>query len=117
MLTVAACLTIIWQVQYDNRFGLKFWALENPAGHLSRFLGNPPFKFQPYDFGDRHSKETWLWGKFNAPRKRPVQLTQPEILQSRNNTRPLPKIPGLSVAARRTITPKGFSEAFFKANP
>src|SRR3990167_9468030 len=31
---VGACLRIIWEVQYHNLFCLKFWAMENPAGHL-----------------------------------------------------------------------------------
>ena len=118
MSIVKACLDIIWRVQYKNRFGLKFWVLENPAGHLQRFLGRPAFKFQPYDFGDRYSKETWLWGYFNEPKKNPISLNQQELYQSRVNTRPLPKIDGikLTTAERRAITPAGFARAFFKVN-
>jgi len=113
---VLSCLKIIWKVQYDNEFNLKFWALENPAGHLKRFLGNPSFKFQPCDFGEHYSKETWIWGMFNIPKKSPIKLSKNEIIQSRNNARPLPKIKGLSVAERRAITPQGFAKAFFRAN-
>ena len=121
---VRACLDIIWQSQFEDRFGLKFWALENPAGHLKRFLGEPAFKFQPYEFGDRHSKQTWLWGMFKAPKKSPVKLNEKEVLQSRNNTRPLPEIPKnykpdgkmKSVQIKRSITPSGFAKAFFEAN-
>ena len=58
---VFACLNIIWETQYENPFRLKFWALENPAGHLRRFLGKPALKFQHYEFGEHYSKETWLW--------------------------------------------------------
>lgn len=122
---VRSCLEVIWEVQYKNPFGLKFWAMENPAGHLQRFMGKPAFKFHPYDFGDRHSKETWLWGMFNEPKKHPVKLNEKELLQSRNNTRPLPAIPedyqhdGVMkpVQIRRSITPQGFAQAFFQANP
>lgn len=121
---VRACLDIIWESQFKNRLNLKFWAIENPAGHLKKFLGAPALKFQPYDFGDRHSKETWIWGSFNEPKKTPVKLNDKEILQSRNNTRPLPEIPkdylrdGVmkTVQIKRSITPIGFAEAFFKAN-
>jgi hypothetical protein len=121
---VAACLDVIWKVQFKNRFGLKFWAIENPAGHLKRFLGAPALKFQPYDFGDNYSKQTWLWGMFNSPKKSPIKLSDTEILQSRNNTRPLPKIPDnyvrdgvmRPVQIRRSITPAGFAKAFYKAN-
>lgn len=125
MRTVSACLRIIWEAQYQNHFYLKFWALENPAGHLARFLGKPALKFQPYDFGDRHSKETFIWGMFNEPKKNPIKLNDLEILQSKNNTRPLPPIPTdytpdgkmKPVQIRRSITPQGFAQAFFKANP
>ncbi len=124
MKIVKSCLEIIWGSQYENRFGLKFWAMENPAGHLKRFMGEPAFKFHPYDFGDRHSKETWLWGMFNEPKKTPIKLNEKELLQSRNNTRPLPSIPEnysrdgymKPVQIRRSITPQGFAKAFYKAN-
>lgn len=129
MSVVKACLEIIWETQYRNEFYLKFWALENPAGHLKRFLGKPAFKFQPYDFGDRHSKETYLWGSFNEP-QRDIKnawnnkLTGEEVLRSRNNTRKLPEIPEdyirdgemTAVQIKRSITPPAFSKAFFEAN-
>lgn len=125
MEVVKGCLTIIWETQYQNRFDLKFWAIENPAGHLQRFLGKPAFKFHPYDFGDRHSKQTFIWGNFNEPKKKPIKLNEQEILQSRNNTRKLLPIPEnykvdgkmKPVQIRRSITPQGFANAFFKANP
>lgn len=122
--TVRHCLNVIWQTQIHSHFTLQFWAMENPAGHLQRFLGKPPFKFHPYDFGDRHSKETFIWGNFNFPKKNPVKLNEEEILRSRNNTRKLPHIPEgyvcdgkmKPVQIRRSITPQGFAQAFFKAN-
>lgn len=124
METVQACLEIVWQIQYHSPYTLKFWALENPAGHLQRFLGKPPFKFHPYDFGDPHSKQTFIWGNFNIPKKKPVKLTEDQIRRSRNNTRKLPPIPEdyvrdpnmKTVQIKRSITPQGFAEAFFKAN-
>ena len=124
MEVVSACLKIIWESQFENRFGLRFWAMENPSGHLQRFMGRPPLKFHPYDFGDRYSKETFIWGMFNEPRKSPVKLNSKEIIQSRNNIRPLPPIPKeykqdgkmKPVQIRRSITPAGFAQAFFKAN-
>lgn len=121
---VRAILNVIWESQYEDRFALKFWAMENPAGHLKRFMGAPALKFQPYEFGDHHSKETWIWGMFKEPKKRPVKLTEKEVEQSRNNTRPLPPIPEnytpdgkmKPVQIRRSITPQGFVKAFFEAN-
>lgn len=124
MKIVNACLKIIWEAQYDNQFYLQFWVIENPAGHLRRFLGRPPFTFQPYDFGDRHSKQTFLWGVFNRPLKNPIQLTPNEVLRSRNNTRKLPGTPKnykpdgkmKPIQIKRSITPSNFAKAFFKAN-
>lgn len=125
MQVVSACLRIIWEAQYKSPFELKFWAMENPAGHLKRFLGKPALVFQPWEFGDRHSKETYIWGLFNEPKKNPVALSQLELLQSRNNTRPLPPIPEgyekdghmKPVQIRRSITPAHFAQAFYEANP
>lgn len=114
MKTVEACLRIIWTARAKGT--LKFWALENPTAYLRQFLGKPPMTFQPYEFGDRYKKRTDLWGYYNEPRKRPVVLTEKEIRDSRLNTRPLPKIPGLTVADRRAITPPGFAKAFYEAN-
>lgn len=114
MKVVIGCLEIIWIARAEGR--LKFWALENPTAYLRQFLGKPPFVFHPYEFGDRYKKRTDLWGYFNEPRKSPVVLTEKEIKDSKVNTRPLPKIKGLSIADRRAITPRGFAEAFYKAN-
>ena len=111
---VSACMRIIWTARAKG--SLQFWALENPTAYLRQFLGKPPFTFQPYEFGDRYKKRTDLWGYYNEPRKRPVELTEKEIWDSRQNTRPLPKIRGMSVADRRAITPAGFARAFFEAN-
>lgn len=124
METVRACLEIIWRIQFKSPYTLKFWAMENPAGHLQRFLGKPPFKFHPYDFGDPHSKQTFIWGNFNLPKKSPITLNEEQVRRSRNNTRKLPEIPEgyvrdpnmKPVQIKRSITPSGFAKAFFKAN-
>ena len=113
---VGACMRIIWNIRSSNYSNLKFWALENPTAYLRQFLGKPLFTFQPYEFGNRYKKRTDLWGYFNEPKKKPVELTKKEIKDSRVNTRPLPKIKGLSVSERRAITPQGFAKAFYKAN-
>ena len=111
---VGACLHIIWNIRSDHK--LAFWALENPTAYLRQFLGKPYFTFQPYEFGDRYKKRTDLWGYFNEPKKNPVELNEKEIRDSRVNTRPLPKIKGLTIGDRRAITPQGFAKAFFEAN-
>lgn len=47
-----------------------FWVIENPAtGLLKKYLGQPDFVYQPWEFGSPWSKKTALWGKFNKPQK------------------------------------------------
>ena len=116
---VKGCLRIIWLCSYNKT--LKFWTLENPAtGMLKRFLGYPAFVFHPWEFGDRASKLTGLWGYFKEPVKNPKPLTKEEKEYQRKyhiHKFPLAKEkPGLSRAARRAITPQGFAKAFFEAN-
>ena len=47
-----------------------FWVIENPAtGLLKKYLGEPQFVYQPWEFGSPWSKKTALWGRFNKPEK------------------------------------------------
>ena len=115
--TVAACLEIIWITRIKTK--LAFWALENPMGYLRQFLGKPPYTFNPTDFGERYTKKTDLWGYYNFPTKKPIQLTEGEKALMSTNSRKLPSISditGSNQAAKRAITPRGFAVAFFKAN-
>jgi hypothetical protein len=117
MYLVRACMDIIWKTQeVQGMPSLQFWALENPMGVLRRFLGRPDYSFNPYDFGDRYSKQTDLWGWFNKPVKKPIKLTKSEIELCRKNNRKMPSMPSHNYRARRSITPPGFAQAFFKAN-
>jgi len=87
----------------------KWWALENPVGRLRRWLGDPAYIFNPCDFGDPYTKRTLLWGKFNPPIKTPVVPVEGSKLHR------LP--PGPNRAMLRGITPSGFAQAFYEANP
>lgn len=100
---VDACLRIIHVLQP------AWWALENPVGRLSRFLGEPAFSFDPCDFGDPYTKRTHLWGRFNWPRRRPVAPVDGSKMHR------LPPSP--ERANLRSVTPAGFARAFFEANP
>jgi len=99
---LVACLKIIAQAQPE------FWVLENPVGRLQRWIGKPVMYFHPCDFGDPYTKKTCLWGKFNKPIKKsvkPVDGSKMHLLPPSENRQEL-----------RSITPAGFSKAFFKAN-
>jgi hypothetical protein len=130
--TVEACERIIRACMTEGT--LKFWALENPVGHLRKFLGRPQLTFEHwwYDENAWVSKKTDLWGYFNNPKRlvfekpehvRVVPGNRDESHWFKNNQRwYTPVCPpeyahlNLDRAAIRAITPKGFAEAFFAAN-
>lgn len=99
---VDGCLRIIWKCRP------KFWALENPVGRLSTYLGKPKMYFDPCDYGDAWTKRTCLWGRFNAPQKRPVKVRGKNPIWHMS--------PGRERGRLRSITPSGFAQAFFEAN-
>lgn len=120
---VRAVLEIVSQAQYRTPTGakttnLKFWALENPhKGLLPRFLGNPPYIFEPWEFGDQYTKQTALWGYFNKPVK--TEVTKP--LTVKFDKLKSKEIHGefygrYTRTERRAITPAGFAKAFMEAN-
>jgi len=124
MKTVISCLEIIWACQKNTK--LQFWALENPMGLLRRFLGRPELSFQPWWYGDLHSKQTDLWGWFNEPKRRVFDI--PLLVERgkhNSNTKyyaspvcpPEYKDLKLSRSDLRAITPPCFAKAFFEANP
>ena len=87
----------------------KWWALENPVGKLSRYLGPPTMRFDPWYYGDPYTKRTCLWGDFNTPDRRAVTPTEGSKMHR------LP--PSEDRQARRSETPMGFARAFYEANP
>ena len=137
---VKACLRIIEECMYKTKSDqqklspLKFWALENPwYGRLKWFLGNPAYTFSPWEFGDQYKKKTAIWGYFNFPVKTHTQIsevkTSEQIEKHKTNSQSLPKFDYMKSKdihpeqfgkmdrqARRAITPRGFAEAFYKAN-
>lgn len=47
-----------------------FSVMENPYnGRLKEVLGNPPYIYQPWEFGSPWTKKTALWGNFKHPVK------------------------------------------------
>ena len=100
---VDACLRII-QVCKP-----QWWALENPVGRLVHYLGKPKMYFQPLEYGDPYTKKTFLWGDFTPPKKRPVEPIEGGKIHRMG--------PSPDRAKLRSITPPGFAQAFFEANP
>ena len=77
---------------YGKRYN-SIWAWENPKSMLKHFMGDPQYKFHPWEFGgylpeddihprwpdyiaprDAYPKETWIWASANFvfPEKAPV---------------------------------------------
>lgn len=96
-----------------------FWVMENPVGRLKDFIGNHAMTFQPCDFGgyledpteDAYTKRTCLWGDFNKPEPKPVDPVDGSKMWA--------KYGGSSEKTKtaRSMTPRGFAEAFYQANP
>lgn len=86
-----------------------WWALENPAGILSRVIGKPLLKFQPYEFSDPYQKETWIWGFFQQPAATGCAGPIDQRIWSMS--------PSEDRADKRSVTPAGFARAFMEANP
>ena len=122
MYTIQACMDIIWQSQtcfessYTKKTKLKFWCLENTGGFLKNFLGKPVYTFNPYDFGDNYKKKTCLWGWFNEPKKDPIDCDMPKFDRMATKDIHGEFYGKLTRTERRSITPPGFANSFFKAN-
>jgi len=122
---VNACIRIIWKTKPT------FWALENPVGLLSRWLGKAQYIYEPWWFGDPWSKKTALWGQFNHPKRlyniyddlpNAYDLSNTPFANRRwiNRKDGIPSITTFTNSKEieiRAITPAGFAQAFFEANP
>lgn len=96
-----------------------WWALENPPGRFSRLvpsLPKPSWQFQPYEYGDPWSKQTYIWGTAKKPI--PTNQVEPPPTRRTPNGRTQGRISMMSSSwkSEREKTPQGFSRAFFLAN-
>lgn len=96
-----ACIRLCWVLKP------KWWVLENPTGKINKWYGDPVYSFDPCDFGDPYTKKTLLWGRFNYPVKDGyVFPTEGSKMHK-----------AVRSQAKRSMTPQGFANAFFEANP
>ena len=107
---VGACLRIVCAVRPN------WWALENPVGLLSHWLGPARDVFDPCDFGDPWTKRTAIWGSFAIPARGPFvePLGGGPLCVVCDPARR--KTTWCSRSDHRAITPPGFARAFFEAN-
>ncbi|WP_207515044.1 DNA cytosine methyltransferase [Longitalea luteola] len=100
-------------------FRPRFWVIENPVGRLNDLVPElksyGPWYWQPYWFGDRWTKKTGLWGVFKKPS---VQHKTLLVRYSKQGSW-IQMLGGKSETTKelRSITPPGFAQSFFDANP
>tara|TARA_Y100000401_G_scaffold73348_1_gene59340 strand:- start:17551 stop:18147 length:597 start_codon:yes stop_codon:yes gene_type:complete len=111
-----ACIRIVYATNP------VFWALENPRGRLSQYLGKPIKTFQPYEYGHYYSKRTCLWGNFNMPS--PTKIVKPKMVNYKTKKGKIKRMSekhykltnNSKRGIERSVTPKGFAEAFYECN-
>ena len=95
-----------------SRLQPGFYAMENPAGRFAsqNELPQSRLNFDPWAFGDPYTKQTHLWGSFNA--NLPAAGVYPALGSMVHD---LTGFTAVDKAARST-TPEGFAYAFFMGN-
>ena len=95
------------------------FALENPVGKLNKWLGDPIHRFQPYQYAgwadnpenEAYTKRTCLYGWFNT-------LLPENTVEPIHGSMLWRMYGGKSerTKEKRSMTPQGFSRAFYMAN-
>ncbi len=111
MEVVNACMRIILQCRP------RWWALENPVGKLSGFLGIPRDSWEPTEFGDPWTKRTAIWGDYTIPTRGPYVPPLGGGPDCRICDRSKRAQPRCSNPDHVAVTPPGFAQAFYRANP
>lgn len=102
-----------------------FWYIENPVGRIAKLVPElQQFKgrfYQPNQYGDPYTKKTGLWGEFVMPA--PTNIVEPVSSGTSESSmdyywRVIRKAQDFRERRSyyRSITPEGFSKAFFQAN-
>ena len=88
------------------------WAIENPVGRIAKVTDVPEARliFDPHHFGDDYTKKTLIYGNFNADL--PVANVNPDRGSLMHKMGSKDEREG----GLRSVTPEGFSYAFFMAN-
>ena len=114
--TVEMSTAFVYSVLYlVELFDPAWWVIENPVGRMHRLvpeIGEPLMYFNPTDFGHPYTKRTALYGKFNTNLQKHYALN---LFGSEMWSRYGGK--SEKTKAARSVTPIGFANAFFKANP
>jgi hypothetical protein len=88
------------------------YMIEHPVSVISTHYRKPDFKFQPWQYGDLWTKETWLWTGNGFVMPPALHIAQPEGVTEKIWRMP----PSPERANLRAETPPGFARAVFDAN-
>lgn len=123
LICVRHCQRIIWECQTRMvakhvPYKLNFWYMENPAtGYLKNYLGKPTYVYHPYEFGEKYTKATALWGIFNEPKKAWWGQEKPPKGSSIKEMFPKMKYRNKEELMHvRSMCCEGFAKSFFDAN-
>lgn len=108
-------IELVWQtIRIINLCMPDFWVIENPISRIHTLvpeIGKPKMYFNPCDFGEPYTKKTALYGNFNTDLKmnkvEPTEGSKMHRLYGGKSER---------TKMLRSVTPPGFSSAFFDAN-
>jgi hypothetical protein len=97
-----------------------WWALENPPGRHRKLMPElpaPAWQFQPWQYGDPWTKQTYIWGTAKKPEvvDKVVEPATTKRIPSGRLQGPISRMSS-SWKRQRAQTPAGFAQAFFKAN-
>lgn len=119
-------IELVWQtLRTVELFCPKWWVIENPVGRMPRLidaLNSKPFYFNPCDFGkgqedEDYTKKTGLWGQFVPPTIK--NIGEDRSVYPAQGSKMHKKYGGKSEKTKmlRSITPRGFAQAFYECNP
>ena len=96
------------------------YLIENPVNTVSTYWREPDYKFNPCDYGDPYTKQTWLWtggGFIMPPVIHPGDLFDtPTAVEPTEGSKMHKLPPGPERANLRSQTPEGFARAVFNTN-
>ncbi len=96
-----------------------WWALENPPGRLPELipeLGPPAWQYQPWEYGDAWTKQTYIWGTAQKPPVTAPVETPATRRTPNGKTQGRISFMSSSWKTKREETPAGFAAAFYEAN-
>jgi hypothetical protein len=120
-----ASIELVYQtLRTIELFDPAFWCIENPVGRMPRLvpeLDVKPWYFNPSDFardfeGEDYTKKTGLWGKFVPPTVNNLGEDRSVFPSQGSKMHRLYGGKSEHTKTMRSITPLGFSQAFFECN-